>query len=120
MAAPGKSKSGVVGCSFCNSPTKGPLQFYHDEAKAKLGRCLVVNFKACGNLCAEREGTVGPEQAHKAFEAYLEDTTSWFSKNGHDLQQFFGTKVFNACLEASAAREKAAVPKPAEKPKKYW
>jgi hypothetical protein len=86
------------GCAFCRKPTKGPLQHYHDRAKAVLGRCVVINAKACAALCSEREGAVGQEMAHKAFEIFLVRDDEFTC--GHDLQVFFGSKTFNKCVES--------------------
>lgn len=87
-------------CPFCRKPTKGPLQHYHDEAKRVLGRCLVIDPKACAALIAKREKGVGRKRCHDAFAVYLASEDSFVHKQGHDLKLFCSESMFNGVLAA--------------------
>jgi hypothetical protein len=87
-------------CNFCAKPTKGPLQWYHDEARRVLGHCLLIDPPVCAKLIAKRTPRYGIEKLHAAFAVYLASEDPFVIKCGYSLQTFCEEKMLNGVMHA--------------------
>ena len=104
-----------AGCPFCRAPTTGSLQWYHDEARRVLNRCLVIPPRKAGPAIARVEKQVGTERAHALFGAYLRSEDLFVLKQGHSLLTFCGEGMQNglaAALDGGFAHGSKRKPRP--------
>ncbi|MFH1833993.1 MAG: hypothetical protein ABH877_03125, partial [bacterium] len=95
-----RSRTSPPGCPFCLRPTRGPLQHYHDEAKRKLGRCLVIPAGKAGPAIARLERELGRDRCHALFAVYLDSQDPFVQKNGYSLMIFTSESIQNGLAEA--------------------
>jgi len=89
-----------TGCPFCLRPTKGPVQHYHDQAKARLQRCLVIPAGKAGPAIARLEREIGKERCHGLFAVYLDSQDPFVQKNGYSLMTFCSESIQNGLAAA--------------------
>ncbi len=87
-------------CPWCAKPTSNPLQWYHDEAKRVLGRCLVIDGTVCGPLIAKRERELGRERCRELFAAYLASQDPFVLERGHSLKLFCSSSMLDSLVAA--------------------
>ncbi len=87
-------------CPWCAKPTSNPLQWYHDEAKRVLGRCLVIDGSVCGPLIAKRERELSRERCHELFAAYLASQDPFVLERGHSLKLFCSSSMLDGLAAA--------------------
>lgn len=95
-------------CSFCAKPTKGPLQWFHDEYRRALGTCpveLVAAPRKHATQCSRWRKTLGDPLLHRCFELYLRSKDPFVVANGHSLSVFWSGHIMQGLKSELEAGE---------------